>query len=241
MKIILVAIIAVLIFLGIRIIRLGLKYLANRYPRFDIWIEIFMIAEYIIWTIFVFRSANYLFHEKSFYQYLDGGLILVAVGFLTWFLVRDIFAGFVFRVKYRLKPGSFISAGNISGQIKSHLFTSVKLITTDGLLLYVPYSKLVNEVIIEKGFHGTPKEHTLQICAESSLGRPETEELIKSVLLGSPWSNLKEEPGIRFEKENEKGYFFEIKLFSVKKTHLKFIENAINKVPSLHVISQSNP
>jgi small-conductance mechanosensitive channel len=241
MKFIIVILAAVLIFLGIRIIRLGLKYLLNRYPRLDILGRILVITEYLIWLIFVFQSTYFLFHEKFYYQYLAGGLILIVLGFLTWFFIRDIFAGFIFRVKYGFKTGTYISTLNFSGQVKSYKLTSIKLKTTDGLILYIPYTKLINEVITEKGFRGTLEEHTLQLHADVSLGRTKAEEMIRSALLATPWSNHKEEPVIRFEKENEIGYFFEVKLFSVKMKHIKFIEIAMDKVPSLHVVSQYNP
>jgi hypothetical protein len=237
MKIIIVILAALLVYFGIRIVRLGLKYLLNRYHRLDFLGNIMIVAEFLIWLIFVFQSTNFLFREMFYYQYLVISLILIFVGFLTWFFIRDIFAGFIFRIRYSLKTGAYISAGNISGQIKSQRLASIKLITNDGLILNIPYTRIINEVITEKGFRGTPEEHMLQLQADLSLGRINAEELIRIALLSSPWSNLKEEPIIRFVKENEKGYFFQIKLFSVKMKYIKLIETALDKVPSLQVVS----
>jgi len=239
MKIIIVILVALLIFLVIRIVRLGLKYLLNRYPRLDVPGKILMVAEYIIWLIFVFKSTYFLFHGKFYYQYLVFALILIVMGFLTWFLIRDIFAGLIFRINYNFKTGTYISTGNLNGQIVSKQLTLIKLKTNDGLLLSIPYTKLINEVITEKGFHGTTEEHVIQIRADLSLGRTNAEELIRTALLSTPWNNLKEEPIIRFRKENEIGYFYEITLFSVKMKHIKLIEVAMDMVPLLHVVSQT--
>ena len=96
---------------------------------------------------------------------------------------------------------------------------------------------MINEVITEKVFRGTHEEHILQLQADLTLGKTNAEEVIRTVLLSAPWSNLKEEPIIRFMKENEKGYFFEITLLSVKMKHMKFIERALDEVPLLHVVS----
>lgn len=237
MKIIIVILASAIIFLGIRIIKMGLKYLLSSHPRLDFLRNIMIISEFLIWIIFVFQSTYFLFNGKFFYQYLVFGLILILLGFLTWFFLRDIFAGFIFRIKYNLKAGAFISAGDLSGQIKSHQLTSVKLLTAEGLVLNIPYTRMINEVITEKGFRGTPEEHILQIEADLSVGRTNAEELIRTALLSSPWSNLKEEPAIRFIGENEKGYLFQIKLFSVKMKHVKLIETSLGKISLLHTVS----
>jgi hypothetical protein len=238
MKIIIVILVAVLIFLGIKILRLGLKYLLDRYSRLDFLRNIMIVTEFLIWLIFVFQSTNFLFSDNFYYQYLVISFILIFLGFLTWFFIRDIFAGFIFRIRYSLKAGDYISTGSLSGQVKSQRLSSIKLITKKGLILNIPYTKMINEVITEKGFRGTPEEHILQLQVDLSLGRTNAEELIRTALLNTPWTNLKEEPVIRFLKENEKGYFFEITLFYVKMKHMKFIEMAMDEVPFLCVVSQ---
>jgi hypothetical protein len=238
MKIIIVILAAAVIFLGIRIIRLGIKYLLKLKPGFNFPWKIIMVAEFMIWSIFVFRSTDFLFRGKFFYQYIIVSFIVIFLGLLTWFFIRDIFAGFIFRIKYSLKTGTYISAGNINGQIKSQQLTSIRLKTDDGLIHNIPYTRIIDEVITELGFRGTPEEHILQLQADVTLGRTKAEELIRTALLSTPWNNLKEEPIIRFLKENEKGYFFEIKLFSVRMKHIKLIEIALDNVPLLHIISQ---
>jgi hypothetical protein len=237
MKIIIVIGIGILIFLGIRLLRLGLKYLLNRYPRLTIVGNIMVIAEFIIWIIFVFQSANFIFHQKFFYQYLVYGLILILLIFLTWFFLLDVLAGIIFRIKYSLGPGTFITAGGTNGQIKAHGLTSVKLLTGEGLIQNIPYSRLINEVITEAGLNGRTEENIFQIQADLSLGREKSEELIRTALLNAPWSNLKEEPLIRFIKENEKGYYYEVTLFTRKKKQMKLIAESLDRIALLHISS----
>ncbi len=238
MKIIIVILAATLVFLGIRIIRLGIKYLLKLRPGLDFPGKILIVTEFLIWFIFVFKSTDFLFREKFYYQYIVVSYIVIFLGFFTWFFMRDIFAGFIFRIKYSFKTGTYISAGDKSGQIKSQQLTSIKLKTNDGLILNIPYTRIINEVITELGFRGTPEEHIMQLQADFSMSRTNAEELIRTALLNTPWSSLKEEPIIRFVKENEKGYFFEITLFSVKMKHIKLIEIALDNVPLLHIVTQ---
>jgi hypothetical protein len=238
MKFITVILAAALIFLTDRILKLGLKYILNRYPRLDFLGNVLIITEFLVCLIFVFLSTDFLFSEKFYYRYLLGGLVFIVLGLLTWFLVSDILAGCIFRLKYNLKTGTHITAGNLSGQVKSQHLTSIRSITNDGLIQNIPYTWIINKVITEKGFRGTPDEHMLQIQADLSLGRTKAEELIRTALLTTPWSNLKDEPKIRFIEGNDKGYIYEITLFSIKMKHMQLIEIALNKVPSLYVVSQ---
>lgn len=232
-----VIIIGILIFLGIRILRLGLKYLINRYPRLKILGRIIILVEFLIWITFIFQSGNFLFHGKFFYRYLIYSLMLILLIFFTWFFLLDIFAGLLFRIRYSLGPGTFIQTGNISGQIKSFSPTSVILLTNEGLIQSIPYSKIINEVITEEGSYGLSKENIFQVQADLSLGRAKSEELIRTSLLNAPWSNSKEEPLIRFIKGNEKGYLYEVTLFAKKKKHIKLIVESLGKISSLHISS----
>ncbi|HUX96436.1 MAG TPA: mechanosensitive ion channel domain-containing protein [Bacteroidales bacterium] len=238
MKIIIVIVFALLIITGFKIVRMGLKYLVSRFSGISFLEKPLTIIELLIWTIFIFQSLYYLFGEKFYYQYLFIALIIVLTGFISWFFLRDMLAGFFFRIRYTLKTGAQISIASQSGVIKSYGLTSIKIITSDGLLLNIPYSKMINEIIIEKSFRGAPEEHILQLQADLSLGRTKAEELIRLSLLNAPWTNPKEEPVIKFMEENKKGYLFEVKLFSVKEKNIRLIENSLENFSSIHVVTQ---
>ena len=83
MKITIVIITGILIFLGIKILRLGVRYIVNRYRRLSVLSNIMVMVEFLIWTGFVFQSCTYLFRYKFFYHYLIFGLILILFAFLT--------------------------------------------------------------------------------------------------------------------------------------------------------------
>ena len=238
MKIIIVIVFALLILTGLRILRIGLKYLSGRVEWINILDKPLTIIELLVWTIFLFQSLYYLLGEKFYYQYLLITLIIVLIGFISWFLLRDILAGFFFRIRFTLKPGAHISTSDQSGVIKSFGLTSIKLITGDGLSLNIPYSRIINDTITEKSFRGAPEEHILKLQADISLGRSKAEELIRLSLLNSPWTNPKEEPVIKFLEENEKGYIFQVKLFSIKEKNIRNIEKSIENFSSVHVITQ---
>ena len=237
MKIIIALLIALLIFLGLKTIGLLVKRLSHRHAGLDFLINLMVAVEFMVWLFFIFWAIDYLFREKFYYPYLVGALILIVIGFLGWFLLRDIFAGIIFRVKYNLKTGAHIRAGDISGNIKSLYLTCLKIRTDDGQLLRVPYSRINHELITELLHPDTLEENILRLQVDSSLSKPQAETLIRTTVMNTPWSNLKEEPTIKFLQENEKGYVVEVILFSLSAKHINYIETVLNKVPSLQVIS----
>ena len=236
MKIVIAFLAALLMFLALKAIRLGLKRLARLYPAWDFRADILAAIEFIIWLIFIFWASDYLFRDKFYYRYLVLALILVFIAFLSWFLISDIFAGVIFKVKHNLKTGAHIRTGDISGNIKSQHLTYLKIRTDDGQLLRVPYSSLNNKVIAEVMHTETMEEHTLQIRIDVNLNKTDAETLIREKILNTPWSNVKEEPSIRLIKEDEKGSVFEIMLFSMNQKHRKFIEMSLQEIPSARVL-----
>jgi len=237
MKIIIAFLVAVVFFLALKALRVGLKRLLNRYSGLNFMENLMMATEIILWFVYIFWTTYYLFSVKFFYTYLVYALILIVTGFLAWFLLRDIFAGIIFRVKHNLKTGSYVRAGDFSGQIKSQKLTYLKIITDDCQLLRIPYSRIIQEVITELAYPGALEEHILRLRVDSSLGRTTAaESYIRTAILNTPWSNLKEEPTIKLLKENENGYFFEITLLSINMKQMKFVEMALEEIPSLHVI-----
>lgn len=238
MKFFIAFLVAAVFFLVLRLIRLGLKRILNRYPGLNSVGNLVLATEFFVWLIYIFWVTDFLLSDKFYYPYLVYSLMVIVTGFVGWYLLRDIFAGIVFRVKHNLKTGSFVGAGDISGQIKAQSLTHLRILSGNGQLLRVPYSRIVNEVITELNFPGALAEHMLRLQADTSTGKStDAESLIRSAILNTPWSNLKEEPTIKFLNENENGYIFEITLLSINVKQIKFIEMALEKIPSLHVLS----
>ena len=186
--------VAAFLFVVIKVIRFGLKQLLNRYTGINFIENIREASGPVIWIAYVFWATDFLFKTKFYYQYLIYALILIVAGFLAWFLLRDIFAGIIFRVMHNLKNGSYVRAGDLSGQIKSQQLSYLKILTADGQLIRVPYSKISREVITELAQPGALEEHILRLLVDLSIGTPNAaESLIRDVILNSPWSNFKEE------------------------------------------------
>jgi len=238
MKILIAFLIATLVFLGLKVIRIGLKSLLNRHSGLYFINNILVALELVIWFVFIFWTTSFLFSEKFFYKYLVYIIMFIIAAFFSWFMFRDIFAGIIFRIRHNLKTGSYIKAGDFSGQIKSQKMSYIKIKTIDNQLLRVPYSKVIHEAITEMTYPEDLEAHLIHLHVDSSVGKVSTaESFIRSSVMNSPWSNFKEEPAIKFLKENENGYLFDIKLIAVTTKQMKYIQMALEEIPSIHVVS----
>jgi hypothetical protein len=236
MKVLIAFLIAVLLIMLLKLVRLGLKRLQNLYSGNKSLDNILVIMEFLIWLGFTFWLIFFIFRNKFYYSFLVYALILIIAIFVSWFILKDIFAGIILRIKHNLSDGSYIKAGNYSGQIKSQRLTYMKIITADNRLLRIPYTNLVNEVIFETAVRGPAEEYILNIKIDISGGRSEAENLIRSALLNSPWSNVSEDPGLKFQKQDETGYFYEITFLSKNLKEIKNIEKSLGQVPSIKVL-----
>jgi small-conductance mechanosensitive channel len=239
MKIIIALIVTVSFFLALKVTRLVLKRLLNRYSELNYIDNLIIAAELIIWMLYIFWATYFLFSKKFYYSFLVYAMIMIIVVFVAWFLLKDVFSGIIFRFKHNLRNDSYVRAGDLSGRIKSQHLTYLKIISDDGQIIRIPYSRIAHEVITEQAYPGALEEHVMHLRVDLSAGNTSASELlVRTVILNAPWSNLKEEPVIKLLKENDDGYFFEVSLLSVNRKHIEFIEMALEKVPSIHVISK---
>ena len=237
MKVLVVFLVGLLILVLSFLFRIGLKRLLNLYPRWNIRANLLTATEFIVWLIYLFWAIDHLFREKFYFHYLVLAIIFIVVGFLSWYLLSDVIAGVVFKSKHNLKIGSYISAGNIKGKIVSQHITFIKFKTEDGQLLRVPYSKINHSVIAEMTYTEASRKHVINLQIENEISKKEAESLIRQAILNSPWSNLNEEPAINFIHSHEKGYVFEVMLFSTNMKHMKFIEMALEKIPGARILT----
>jgi small-conductance mechanosensitive channel len=236
MKVLIALIIAALVFLLLKVIKLGIKQLQNIYSGLRIVDNIIVATEFLLWLAYSFWVIYYLFGAKFYYRYLIYALILIIIVFVSWFLLRDIFAGIIFRTKHNFRNGSFIKAEGYSGQIKSQRLTCLEIITPEKQLMRIPYIKLVNGVITEAASRGPVEEFIIHVKIDISVDKKDAESLIRKVLLNSPWSPVNEDPSIRFLKEDESGYFYDIKLLSKNLMNVKNIEMSLEQIDTIQVI-----
>ncbi len=233
MKIIIVVLIGISVFVLLKVINTLYIYVNKKYTKWTRKFNFIPALEFITWLIFIFWAIDYLFKSKMYYQYLVISIVIIVVVFLAWFVVKDFIAGIVFKVQNDIKSDNNIQFGKISGTIKSQHLTHMKVETTSGQVVKIPYSRLNQEVISEISDSKTAEEFKFQVTTDRTLSKQDTNENIRFMVINSPWSNINKSPVIKLTSENENTYTFDIMVNALNHKHMRLIEKSVSEQFSL--------
>ena len=227
MKIIIVVLIGILVYVFLKVINTLNTYINKKYSKWTRKLNLIPAIELIVWLFFIFWAVDYLFKNKLYYQYLVISIVIIVVIFLAWFVAKDFIAGIVFKVQNDLQINSKIQLGKITGNIKSQHLTHIKVKTTSGQMVKIPYSRLNQEIISEISDSTTIEEYKFQLQVEKTRSKQETEEYIKFLIINSPWSNFNKKQIIKVIFEDETTFTFEVLVNALNNKHSRQLEKSI--------------
>ncbi|MBX2844135.1 MAG: mechanosensitive ion channel [Flammeovirgaceae bacterium] len=187
------------------------------------------ITQFILLVGYLFWVFNYTMGSKSFYPYLNFTLILILAFFISWFLIKDYIAGFIFRLQNDLKLDQVIQTDEISGKIIRFGNTFLKVETIAGDIAMIPYSRISNRIITKVSKSESADHLKIMLKTKKQLSKEEISREIRIFILNSPWSSFKKPPGISFKEETPKNYLFEITVHSILKKHTNYLEEGLRE------------
>jgi small-conductance mechanosensitive channel len=219
----------ILIFIVLEVGRYLAPILLKNTKVADIVIQYFPLAElailtaYFVWTIPFILKHNKL---MGFGMIVFGLIILL---FISWFLVKDVIAGMIFRSTKNVQKGKEIETIQSSGKIERLGLRQMILKTDQDNLVHIPYSKILQGEFKIKS--STTNLQKLQFTCElnSDLSAQQViNKLQKSILL-MPWVPADEQANITIlSKENQK-YLVQIGLFALSADYFQLIEKQIKE------------
>ncbi len=181
---ILFVVIAVLLFLVFRVARL----LSYRIRGLKKVYAILVAIELAIWITFLFWMIHFFFKEKSYYNELLLVLVVTAVVLLVWFYIKDVVAGFLFRIKHNPSLGQILDSEEAQGVIKRMDPSQVFVEHDGGEVIRIPYSRLMGKsLILRTEDVRSASEVTLQLPVSGKRDQVVLEKRIRLLLLQSPW------------------------------------------------------
>jgi small-conductance mechanosensitive channel len=156
-------------------------------------------------------------------------IVIIVVAFLAWFIVKDFIAGIVFKVQSNLQLNNTIQVGNVSGIIKSLHPTYLKLETSTGQMVKVPYSRLNHEIISEISEAKTKEGYKFQLQIRKIKGKQETEDRLNFLIINSAWSNYNRKPILKLVSENDTHYTFEVTASTLNHKHMWLLEKSVRE------------
>ncbi len=205
------------------------KFLIKRHLKWKVLSRLFPLFELIVGLSAVLWTINYFFQSKSYYNIIVISIIIIFIGFFSWFLFRDLVAGYIFRILNNFQPGIKIQLGATSGRLIEMRATHIIIETGEGKTVKIPYSSISSEIVSEQPAESITEDSVLTLQVTNNKNLPETEEKIRKALLNSPWRLLHREPVIKLKAQNEVHYVFEIQVKTRNKKHQQYLYSSLLK------------
>ena len=227
MKIITVIIVGAAIFAFLTVTRVFLRRRDHKHSKWNKARKALPLAGSIIWTAFVFWGSGMLFSGRMYYTYIVAGMVLIILGLVTWYFIRDVFAGALFKLQNELDQGDFIKIGNISGQIKAAKLTHLEITSESGQTIKIPHTRLNQELISSTSSPEGLEEFSIRLVHDKRYTKPELEEKIRFVLSTSPWCSFKQAPVLVLQHEDTQAYTYDLLIYTMNHQHLRIVEKQL--------------
>lgn len=175
---------AFLLFLAFRVLR----FVSYRVSLVRKYYPLIIGLELGLWITFLFWLINHFFKSKPYYNNLVLVLVLTAVILLVWFYIKDVVAGFLFRIKHNPMVGQLIESPEGVGAIKKLSASQIMVEEEGRKIIRIPYSKILNKSIsIASDDIHAASEVVIRLGTDSGTDLNDMERRIRLVLLQSPW------------------------------------------------------
>ena len=121
--------------------------MSSNYGFFQRISPLLHFGEFVAWSFIFWESISLLFSGKSYYSFLNGSLSIIFILLIVWFYIKDIIAGFIFRIRHNPMKGQVLRCAAIDGTIRSIGLSQLIIETSEGQKNRVPYSNLVTRII----------------------------------------------------------------------------------------------
>ncbi len=217
------------LFLLFRFINYLFRIFINKSARVKSFSHFLPIVEMSAWIVFLLWAANFFIEDN---RILAIGVLIVLVFTLFWisrYALKNIIAGVLFRFQGNYSIGDFLRTKEYSGKIQQFTFFSLQITTKDGHSVFIPFSKLMDEINVRYDMEGSKAGYHFKITTAKDAGPDEMAEKIKLALLSMSWVPVKQMPQIRQLYSDGPSYTFEIILFAVNNKYALKTENEIGE------------
>ena len=163
------------------------------------------ILELLLWTIIIFWSASIFLSSRSYYPILVITLAVLFTLMLTWFYLKDIVAGYIFRLRHNPVRGQILTCETVRGSVRMLGLSQLTIETDEGQWLRIPYSSVVTRSLsLQSPRQIIPGETTLELTVHRWDNPGKMERIVKKVLAQSPWFIASKPVNIQFIPEENK-------------------------------------
>lgn len=202
----------------------GRKFMKSKLERF------LPIIEIVVWLIFTSWVVIYFLKNPTWRAIFLLTLCTVLLVIISWVAMKDIFAGIILRLDSSFNLSEWIKIKDINGKIVKLGYRTFELETGTGEMVSIPYSRVSGEIRTKPSVSEKIKSHSFSINLPKNDAIDETIKKLKFTLANAPWSSLKRLPTVKFIKESQDRYQFEIIIYSMKVSYFQHIKKVLGEM-----------
>lgn len=228
-EIIVLALVAFVLFIILKVIAKTLPYLLKQPERKKAFLRYFTISEILFWilyTIFVIRELSDSNQIYSFGLFI---LLMVAGFWLLWYYMKNYISGGIFKLNSNFEINDSIQINEYQGKIVGLGNHSLELESDNGEIIYIPYTKLADAIIIKLHPGEMVLSHSFTISTLTDKKPADKEEDIRFEILSLPYSSLKKSPSINLIHEDADHFVFELVVYTLEKEYFYKMEQVLRK------------
>jgi small-conductance mechanosensitive channel len=149
------------------------------------------------WLLYGIWAVNTLFPANVYATVLIVAVLSIVVLLFGWFVLRELVAGIVFSARHPALQGNHIQAAGCAGRVIRMGMQGISLRAEGGETVFLPYSALVGEVLVEHPPERSADEFRLRLAIPGDANGDAAADALKSQLLLSPWVNPVRGPSVQ--------------------------------------------
>jgi hypothetical protein len=219
----------IVLFALFRLIHFILQYIGMERRQSELIFNILPVAELICWIIWLLWSIQYFYSYGQLILVFPVILLIMIVLFLSWYALKDLTAGIIFKTGKIHQLNDQISVAGISGRISAWGLRTLELEDNNGQMISIPYSRMLGNIISRSYPSQTLLSHNfnLRIKKTRNFDVSAFEMELRHVILTLPWSSQTKEPRINVLEDTEASMAYNITIYSLDETYLKKTETVL--------------
>ncbi len=230
MELILIVLFGTGLFIALKLVNRLTNYFFAKMESRRAFHKSVIIFELLLWLIYVFWSVDILISTQMFNNPVILTLFAVMFVMVIWFVGRDAFSGLIFRLEYSFDVGKKIITPNGSGQIKKLGIRVLTILSENGQLFYLPYSKIASAKISVIDDDTRYSLFEAQLSTGKNLNPQEVNKIIYDLIIYSPYSGATGTPKVSLIGKDNNRYNFNIIIPTLTLDYFNKIVSNLNSI-----------
>lgn len=223
------ATIAFVIFLVLKGLAKGLPFVIKKSDRKRRFTKYFSLVEVFVWILYTIFVIQQLSDSNQLYSLGLFFLLMIASFWMLWFYIKNYISGGIFKLNGKFDINDSVQIDNYQGKIIGMGNHRLELESENGEIIYIPYSKLSDAVIVKIHPGEMVLSHSFTLSTSPDKSVIARIDEIRFAILSLPYASLKKSPQIKLIHEDKEHYVFELVVYTLEKEYFFKIEQEIRK------------